>query len=166
MPWWTETNGVWAQAVGLVITLLLQFVLIALTLREQRAARLERRKSEIARQRGETTCAGITQILRTLSEAEMCKHLWAGNFKHAGFAFERELHMQLPEYLARKCEAFSHQINEPISAAQLKTARHLLVFRFPYPEYDAILDDVNRLNFGNVILVWNESGKPVSVKRD
>jgi hypothetical protein len=57
------------------------------------------------------------------------------------------------------------QINEPIPEAQHKIARFLLVFRFPYPKYDAVLDDVNRLNFGNVHLVWDEDGKPIPVPR-
>ena len=45
-------------------------------------------------------------------------------------------------------------------------ARFLLVFLFPYPKFDAVLEDVNRLNFGNTHLVWDDSGKPIEVRRD
>lgn len=166
MPWWTETNGVWAQAFGLVATVLLQLALIWLTLREQRGAREERRVAERMRQRSETTCAGVTNIVRDKSETELCNILWAGNFRHAGFAFEKELYMQLPEYLLRKCEPFMEQINAQHSLQQLHIGRFLLVFRFPYPAFDAVLDDIDRLNFGNGILVWDEGGKPIKIRRD
>ena len=59
LPWSTETNAAWAQAFGLFITFGLQVGLLYLTLREQREARLERRAGEVARQRGDTTCAGV-----------------------------------------------------------------------------------------------------------
>ena len=166
ISWWTEAHAAWTEAVALILIFLLDSVLAYFTLQERRDARHERRQSEIARQRSEVTCAGVTQIMRNLSESEMCNVLWAGHFRHAGFAFEKELYGQLPEYLMRKCDPFIDDIKKAHPHEYLKTARILLVFRFPYPSFDAVLDDVNRLNFGNVHLVWDESGKPIKVKRD
>jgi len=91
LPWWTEANATWVQAFGLVLTFLLQLYLLYLTLREQKAARLERRHDEVRRQREDVTCSGVTSILRTLPEEQMCTHLWAGHLRHAGFAFEKTL---------------------------------------------------------------------------
>ena len=108
----------------------------------------------------------MTSALRALSEEELCNHLWAGNFRHGGFAFEKGLYAQLPEYLRRKCDPFMEEINKPIPPAQHTTARFLLVFRFPYPDFDAVLGDVNRLNFGNTHLVWDDLGKPIKVPRN
>lgn len=166
LPWSTETNAAWAQAFGLFITFGLQVGLLYLTLREQREARLERRAGEVARQRGDTTCAGVASILRSLTQEDMCKNLWAGNCRHGGFAFEKGLYFTLPEYLLRKCESFKHQIEAPITLQQNETARFLLVFQFPYPKFEAVLNDVERLNFGKTILVWDDSGKPIKIRRD
>lgn len=58
------------------------------------------------------------------------------------------------------------EINKPITVDQNKMARFLLVFRFPYPDFSAILEDVDGLNFGNVHIVWDGSGKPIGVSRD
>jgi hypothetical protein len=115
MPWWTETNAAWVQSFGLILTFLLQLYLLYLTLREQKVARLERRHDEVKRQRADVTCAGVTSILRTLPGDQLCLHLWAGHFRHAGFAFEKALYGQLPEYLRRKCDPFMDEINKPIS---------------------------------------------------
>lgn len=174
MPrWWTDTNAAWTEAIALTLVFLLELMLGFLHLQERREDRLEReearherRQAEIARQRSEVTCGGVTSIIRSLSYEEMCANLWAGHFRHAGFAFEKGLYFQLPEYLQRKCEPFMDQINEPIGPEEHKTGRFLLVFRFPYPNYDAVLDDVNHLNFGNVHLVWDENGKPINVQRN
>jgi hypothetical protein len=144
----------------------LQLLLAFYTLRDQREARRERQLNEIARQRGEVTCGGVCSILRSLSETELCTNLWALNFKHGGFAFEKGLYAQLPEFLRRKCDPFMNEIAEPIPLEQHKSARFLLMFRFPYPNFDAVLDDINRLNFGNVHIVWDDSGKPIKVRRD
>jgi hypothetical protein len=165
LPWWTETNAVWVQAFGLILAFLLQLYLLYLTLREQKAARLERRHDEVRRQRSDVTCAGITSILRTLPEDQLCIHLWAGHFRRAGFAFDKTLYGQLPEYLRRKSDSFMEDIKKPISIQENQTARFLLVFIFPYPKFDAVLEDVNRLHFGNVHLVWDDDGKPISVPR-
>src|ERR1039458_9263729 len=165
-PWWTETNAAWVQALGLTLTLLLQLVLLYLTLREQREARRERHQDEITRQRSEVTCGGVTSIVRTLTHEQLCTHLWAGNFKHGGFAFETGLYAQLPEYLRRKCDPFIEDIARPLSPGQNQVARFLLVFRFPYPNFDAVLEDINRLNFGNVTIVWGDDGKPIAIRRD
>ena len=164
--WWTETNAAWVQAIGLIVTLLLQLALLRLTLREQKEARRERRNDEVARQRNEVTCGGVTSILRTLTEEQLCTVLWAANFRHGGFAFEKGLYAQLPEFLRRKCDPFMDEIDKPIPPEQHQIARFLLVFRFPYPEFDAVLEDVNRLNFGNVHIVWDDDGKPMKVRRD
>ena len=145
---------------------LLQIKVFQLTRRELAAGQIERRHAEIARQRGDVTCGGVTQILRNMTEEDFCRHLWAGNFRHAGFAFEKGLYAQLPEYLRRKCDPFMNEIERRITIEQNQIARELLVFRFPYPNYDAILDDVNRLNFGNVHIVWDENGKPMKVSRE
>jgi hypothetical protein len=40
------------------------------------------------------------------------------------------------------------------------------VFRFPYPVFDAVLTDVNRLHSGNVHLVWDDEGNPIKAPRD
>jgi hypothetical protein len=173
LPWWTETNATWvaafaacAAAIGLIPTLLLQVRLFQLTRRDQLAAQVERQHAEIARQRSDVTCGGVTSILRNLTEGDFCRILWAGNLRHAGFAFEKGLYAQLPEYLRRKCDPFMKEIERPITVEQNRIARELLIFRFPYPNYNAILDDVNRLNFGNAHIVWDEDGKPLNVNRD
>jgi hypothetical protein len=174
MPdWWTESNAAWAEAIALVFIFLLELALGYLELenhradrQERREARHERRQAEIARQRSEVTCDGVTSVLRSLSEPEMCKNLWAGHFRHAGFAFEKTLFRQLPEYLRRKCEPFTKEIDAPIGSIEHQRARFLLVFRFPYPTYEAVLEDVDRLNFGNIHLVWDENGEPIPVRRD
>jgi len=164
--WWTEARAAWAEAFALILIFGLDLVLAYFTLQEHKGARLERRQAEIARQRSEVTCAGVTSILRAMPEEQLCQHLWAGHFKHGGFAFEKGLYAQLPEYLRRKCDPFMDEIAKPISPEQHKIARFLLVFRFPYPKFDAVLADVNRLNFGNIHLVWDDSGKPIEVARN
>lgn len=107
----------------------------------------------------------MTSILRTLREEELCTHLWAGTFKRSGFALEKGQYAQLPEYLRRKCDPLMEEITKPIPPEQHTKARFLLVLRFPYPNFDAILDDVNRLNFGNTHIVWDDLGKPIRVPR-
>ena len=164
--WWTETNATWVEALALIPIFSLQLALACFTLREQKEARRERRQGEVTRQRSEVTCGGITSILRTLTEEELCTHLWAGNFRHGGFAFEKGLYAQLPEYLRRKCDPFMDEIARPIPSEQHKIVRFLLVFRFSYPNFDAVLEDVDRLNFGNTHIVWDDSGKPIRVRRD
>lgn len=166
LPWWTETNATWVGALFLIPILGLQLVLAFYTLREQRDARRERQEAEVARQRSEVTCGGVVSILRSLTESEMCNVLWAHNFRHGGFAFEKGLYAQIPEYLMRKCDRYMEEIDKPIPPENHKTARFLLMFRFPYPKFDAVLDDINRLNFGNVHIVWDDSGKPIEVRRD
>jgi hypothetical protein len=165
LPWWTETNAAWLEAIALIAIFALELLIGFFELQEKRAARRERRHAEVARQRSEVTCGGVTSILRSLTEEQLCLHLWAGNFRRAGFAFEKGLYSQLPEYLRRHCDGFMEEIARPIPLEQHQTARFLLVFRFPYPEFDAVLDDVNRLNFGNVHIVWDDSGKPIKVPR-
>jgi hypothetical protein len=143
----------------------LQLILAFFTIRQYQAARYERVQAEVARQRSDVTCAGITSILREMGEADLCRFLWAHHFRHAGFAFEKTLYAPLPEYLRRQCDPFIEDIKAPIPLDQHETARFLLVFRFPYPRFDAVLDDVNRLNFGNIHLVWDDDGKPMKVVR-
>ena len=58
------------------------------------------------------------------------------------------------------------EIARPIPSEQHKIVRFLLVFRFSYPNFDAVLEDVDRLNFGNTHIVWDDSGKPIRVRRD
>ncbi len=164
--WWAEANAAWAEAIALTLIFALELILAYFTLQEHKEARHERRQAEIARQRNEVTCAGVTSILRSMPEEQLCAHLWAGHFRHAGFAFEKELYGQLPEYLRRKCDPFMAEIAKQIPTEQRTTARFLLVFRFPHPNFDAVLVDVNRLNFGNIHLVWDESGKPIKVPRN
>lgn len=164
--WWTEAHASWAEAFALILIFALELILAYFTLQEHKEARHERRQAEIARQRSEVTCAGVTSILRAMPEEQLCQHLWAGHFKHSGFAFEKGLYAQLPEYLRRKCDPFMDEIAKPIPPEQHQMARFLLVFRFPYPNFDAVLADVNRLNFGNIHLVWDDSGKPIEVPRN
>lgn len=78
---------------------------------------------------------------------------------------EKGLYGQLPEYLRRKCDPFEDEISRPISIQENQQARFLLVFLFPYPRFDAILDDVKRLNFGNVHLAWDDEGKAMKLPR-
>jgi len=165
LPWWTETNATWVEALLLIPIFLLQLTLAWFTLREQKEARRDRRLGEITRQRSEVTCGGVCAIVRTLSEEELCTNLWALNFKHGGFAFEKGLYSQLPEFLRRKCDPFMDEISKPIPLDQHSTTRFLLMFRFPYPDFDAVLDDINRLNFGNIHIVWDDNGKPITVLR-
>ncbi len=172
-PWWTETNAAWLEAIALIAIFSLELILAYFTLqdhreerRERQEQRRERRQAEIARQRSEVTCGGVCSILRTMSQEQLCTNLWAHNFRHGGFAFEKGLYAQLPEFLRRKCDPFMNEIAEPIPPEQHKIARFLLMFRFPYPDFDAVLDDINRLNFGNVHIVWDDTGKPINVRRD
>lgn len=97
--WWTETNAAWVEAISLIAIFLIELILAFFTLQEhrdsrieRRESRLERRQAEIARQRNEVTCGGTTSILRSLTEEQLCTHLWAGNFRHGGFAFEKGLY--------------------------------------------------------------------------
>jgi hypothetical protein len=166
LPWWTETNAAWVEAIALIAIFSLELLLGYFELQEKREARRDRRHAEVARQRSEVTCGGVISILRSMQEEQLCLHLWASNFRRGGFAFEKGLFSQLPEYLRRHCDDFVNEIGSPIPPEQHQTARFLLMFRFPYPEFDAVLDDVNRLNFGNTHLVWNDSGRPVKVRRD
>jgi len=163
--WWTEARAAWTEAVALILIFALDFVLAYFALQERKEARRDRRLAEIARQRSEVTCQGVTSILRSMTEAELCTTLWAGHYRHAGFAFESGLYAQLPEYLRRKCDPFAEQIGEIHAPEQHKIARFLLVFTFPYPNFDAILVDVNHLHFGTTHVVWDENGKPIPVDR-
>jgi len=160
--WWTVAPA-WIEAFALIGILVADLFLARFALQERREAREERRQAEIARQRSEVTCGGITSIRRNVSEEELCNTLWASHFKHAGFAFEKDLFTKLPEYLRRKCDPFMEAITSPIAAEAHLNSRFLLVFRFPYPNFHAVLADVNRLHFGNAHLVWDESGKPIKV---
>src|SRR5208282_4475693 len=135
---WTEANAAWTEAFALILIFTLELVLAYFTLQEHKEARHERRQAEVARQRSEVTCGGVTSILRDMTEEQLSRTLWAGNFKHGGFAFEKGLCAQLPEYLVRKCDPFMAEIAKPIPPEQHKTARFLLVFRFPYPNFDAV----------------------------
>jgi hypothetical protein len=172
---WTkwEAVGSLVEAGALILILLADSVGLFLSIgerREQREARAEereeRRQHRIGWQRAEVTCGGVTEILRNMDEENLCKTLHAGQFRHAGFAFETGLHGLLPEYLRLKCEPFIKEITRAITPEQNKIARRLLVYRFPYPDFDAIYADIWRLNFGNTLLVWDENGKPIKVPRD
>ena len=101
-----------------------------------------------------------------MTEEQLCLTLWASHFRQAGFAFEKDLYPQLPEYLRRKCEPVIDEIKRPIAPEAHQNARFLLVFRFPYPVFDAVLTDVNRLHSGNVHLVWDDEGNPIKAPRD
>src|SRR6266566_4874100 len=84
----------------------------------------------------------------------------------AGFAVEKDLYTQLPEYLRRKCDALMDETRRPMAAEAQTKLRFLLVFRFPYPHFDAVLADVNRLHFGNARTVWDDNGKPIKASRN
>lgn len=162
--WWTEAHAAWAEAAALILILGIDAWVACMQLEERKEARKERQQVEIDRQRSGVTCGGVTSILRDMTEAQLCNTLWAGHFRHSGFAFEKGLYVLLPEYLRMKCEPFIKEIEKPITDNQI--ARHLLVFRFPYPRFDAVIADINQLNFGYVHLVWDENGKPIPVIRD
>jgi hypothetical protein len=166
-----EAWGIWVEAIALIFIFGLDFK----EHREQRQARKEdreeRRQAAIARQRGEVTCAGIIQLLRILTEEQRCEVLWAGQFRHAGFAFESGLYAQLPEYLRKKSEQFvatpeAIATAKARSSEQHKIDRFLLGFRFPYPDYELVLEDVRRLNFGTACLAWDDSGRPIKISQD
>lgn len=164
--WWTEAHATWTGAVALILIFVLDSVLACFHLRENQEARHERRLAEIDRQRSEVTLGELTSMLRSLNEEQLCTVLWASNFRHAGFAFEKDFYAQLPEYLRRKCDPIIEEIKKPITPEAHQKARFLLVFRFPYPKFDAVLGDVRRLNFGGIHLVWDEDGKPIKVARN
>lgn len=163
--WWTVAPA-WIAAIALTGILLADLLLARSALQERKEAREERRQAETARQRSEVTCAGVASILRNMTEEQLCLTLWASHFRQAGFAFEKDLYPQLPEYLRRKCEPVIDEIKKPIAPEAHQNARFLLVFRFPYPVFDAVLTDVNRLHSGNVHLVWDDEGNPIKVPRD
>ena len=164
--WWTEAHAVWIEAFALIGILVADLFLAFSTLQERREVRKERRQAEIARQRSEVTLAGITAVERTMSEEDACHTLWHRDFKHAGFAVEKDLYTQLPEYLRRKCDALMDETKRPMAPEAHTKLRFLLVFRFPYPNFDAVLADVNRLHFGNARTVWDDNGKPLKVFRN
>jgi len=112
--WWTEAHAVWIEAFALIGILVADLFLAFFTLQERREARRERRQVEIARQRSEVTLAGITALERTMSEEDGCNTLWHRDFKHAGFAVEKDLYTQLPEYLRRKCDALMDENRRPM----------------------------------------------------
>ena len=164
--WWTEVHAVWMEAFALIGILLADLFLAFFTLQERREARRERRRVEIAKQRSEVTLARITALERTLSEEDACNTLWHRDFKHAGFAVEKDLYTQLPEYLRRKCDALMDETRSPMAPDAHTKLRFLLVFRFPYPNFDAVLEDVHRLHIGNARTVWDDNGKPIKAARN
>ena len=163
--WWTVAPA-WIEAVALIGILVADLFLVRTAIKEQREAREERRQAETARQRSEVTCSGVTSILRNMTEGQLCLTLWASHFRQAGFAFEKDLYPQLPEYLRRKCEPVIDEIKKPIEPKAHQNARFLLVFRLPYPAFDAVLADVNHLRFGNVYRVWDDKGNQIKVSGD
>lgn len=164
--WWTEAHATWTGAVALVLIFVLDSVLAWFQLRENKEARNERRLADIDRQRSEVTLGELTSMLRSLNEEQLCTVLWASNFRHAGFAFEKDFYAQLPEYLRRKCDPIMEEIKKPVAPEAHQKARFLLVFRFPYPRFDAVLEDVSKLNLGSIHLVWDEDGKPIRLARN
>ena len=130
--WWTEAHATWTGAVALILIFVLDSVLACFHLRENQEARHERRLAEIDRQRSEVTLGELTSMLRSLNEEQLCTVLWASNFRHAGFAFEKDFYAQLPEYLRRKCDPILEEIKKPTTPEAHQKARFLLVFRFPY----------------------------------
>ena len=159
--WWTEAHAVWVTAFALLGILVADLCLAFFALQERSEARRERRQGEIARQRSEVTLAGITALERSMSEEDACNTLWHRDFKHAGFAVEKDLYTQLPEYLRRKCDALMDETRRPMAPDAQAKLRFLLVFRLPYPNFDAVLADVNRLHRGNARTVWDDNGKPI-----
>jgi hypothetical protein len=164
--WWTEDHAAWTEAIALILIFGLELWLAFGEIRERREARHERRLAAIDRQRAELTCFGTVEVLRAMGEEEMCRTLFAHTFRHAGFAFDTALYQQLPEYMRRKCEPFLENMQRPMYPDHHKTARFMFAFRFPYPNYEAILEDVDHLHFGGVHVVWDDNGKPIKVRRD
>jgi hypothetical protein len=162
--WWTDAHAAWTEAIALILIFGCDFWLALRALEERRENREERKEAEKARQRSEITCAGTSPLLRSSTPEEFCEAAWRSHFHHPGFAFEKTLYPQLPEFLRIKCEPFLKEIVSPIQQSQGKLLRILLVFRFPYPRYDAVLEDVRRLNFGDSCIIWNEAGKPIENK--
>ena len=161
ITWWTEGHAVWIEISALIGILVANCFLAFFTLQERIEARKERRQAEIARQRSEVTLAGITAVERAMSQEDACNTLWRRDFKHAGFAVEQDLYAELPEYLRRKCDALMDEMKRPIAPEAQTKLRFLLVFRLPYPNFDAVLADVNRLHRGNARTVWDDNGKPI-----
>ena len=100
-----------------------------------------------------------------MNEEATCNALWETNFRRAGFALEQGLHLQLPEYLRRRGEPFMADLKKEFGPEQNKVMRYLLTYRFPYPKFDVILDDIKLLGFGKFYLAWDENGKPIPVPR-
>lgn len=174
-PQWVEAVGVWVEAVALIAIFVLDY-------RERRDARIEhseqrkarederrereelraeRGRMEDDRQRADVTCLGVRQYAVTVPVERLCGDLWkAVTNSQPGFAMEKQLHLQLPEYLSRKCAPHGTEITR----ATVGGSRYWLVFKFPYyGEYGAILEDLRRLNFGERLIAWDADGKSISV---
>jgi hypothetical protein len=165
-PWHWLTYGQNASGIQAVAAVLATFAAVAAGIFAARAyyvSKEQTRQAEVTRQRSDTTCAGVTEILSSLSDDDKIRHLWAGHYRHAGFAFNKSFVHQLPEYLRRKCDPFSEKIAEVYPAQRYQIANFLLVFRFPYPNFDVVLDDVRRLNFGSSCFVWDDEGRRIAV---
>lgn len=65
---------------------------------------------------------------------------------------------ELPEYLLRRTGPYTDQI---IHLADVGGSRYWLVFKFPYREYGAVLDDLSILNLGDRLVAWDANGKPI-----
>ena len=91
----------------------------------------------------------------------LCKNLWVNyTNKQAAFGVDKSLSFQLHEYLRRKAEPHSSEIGRAVVGTG---TRHLLIFKFPYPDFNAVLDDLRVLNFGEKLVVWDRDGRPIKV---
>lgn len=170
----------WAGAIALILILAADLILAFFDIRERREARqeraelrkereemrAERRYAEIERQRSEVTCTHVGFYERAKTDNDLCAELWAQNSKLPGFAVEKHLFQKLPEYLMKKCDRFLTEIGRSTTSETTKVYRPLIVFTFPYPDFDAVLDDIRRRNFGDEHFVWDVNGKRIKVRRD
>jgi hypothetical protein len=169
-----EAAGVWVEAVALI-------AIFALDYRERRDARIEhseqrkarederrereelraeRKRMEDDRQRADVTCLGVRVFAETVRVERLSSDLSKVTNSQPGFAIEKQLHVQLPEYLLRVCAPHGTEIGR----ATVGGSRNWLVFKFPYyGEYGAVVEDLRRLNFGERLIAWDANGKSISI---
>jgi hypothetical protein len=127
---------------------------------ERNDLRKERKRLEGDRQRDNVTCLGVRQFANTVNEERLCSDLWKQSTnRQPGFAIEKHLYSQLPSYLLRKTEAHSTEITR----ATVGGTRYWLIFKFPYREHGAVLDDLRIMNLGETLVAWDGEGKPISI---
>ena len=170
-----EAVGIWVEAVALIAIFILDYLERKEARRERTEQRRvreeehleraelreERKRLEQDRQRAEVTCLGVRYIGIGLTEERTFQELWKLTNKQAGFAVDKHLHDQLPQYLLRKCEPHSRELERSDLGPGFNVP--LLVFKFPDPDFGAVLSDLRALRTDETVLVfaWDENGKKI-----